>query len=577
MNKSHSSICRHALGFQRTETQQLMHMELIKKFFTMFLLTASSLAWSATENRSPTRVFLLGSGTPQSPWTVAIEQGLNTTLTQSDLPIIYYSDHLDAGRFNERKQYEVMYQYLQNKYAQQQPDIFIAAGPAASDFSRMYPDLFPGSTPILIQPNSDNYHDNAVIISPKLNYTSMVEEALRLSSPNQIYLIGDSIDSSDLHRMENLSKEIEAESRSYIPLVNLDLSSLLKAISQVPTDSTIFFTPIYREHEGKSLYPIQVLKRLHQVAKAPIFATSVTAIGSGTVGGHLYSPNELGIMAAEAVIDIVSNQPIDYSVDGFELVYDWNEIVRWNYRDKISLNSEIRFMPHSIWHEHQKETILIAAFLATLIALLVALTIYNRKLASVKFALFQERELLEQKVAERTQELSDLYKQAEKRARVDELTGISNRREFFELGELIHNQTTRTLIPYTIVMIDIDSFKHVNDSYGHAVGDKVIQSITTSITSVTRKSDVVARIGGEEFALILTNTPYDQVENLTERIRSTVENNHVESKKALISTTVSIGVAEYQLQDSHIGVVLARADKALYKAKESGKNRVVFW
>ena len=553
-------------------------MYLTKKFLSFLTLTILSALWAASTEASPTTVFVLGSGKSASPWTKDVNQGITKTLKQTNLPFIYYIDYLDAGRFDEVKQQDAVFNYLKTKFGQRTPDIFISAGPAASSFSLRYPDLFPSSKRILIQPRIDDTVQvgNAVVIDTEIDYSLMISEALRLSEPEQVFIVGDSIKPSDLHRLNNISNELEQAHISYQSLENKDLSTLLKEVSDIPSNSAVFFTPIYREHKGRGLPPVFVLKKLNEVASAPIFSTSVSELGFGSVGGYLHSPTELGMMAGEATINIINNEQIEYLHDGFELAYDWNEIERWGYQHKVSTNADMRFKQLSLWEEHQKEAIVITVFVIILTILLITLIIYNRKLNKVKNALSKERKLLEKKVDERTKELTVLHQEAEKMARVDELTGISNRRAFFELGGLTHSQTKRTNNPYTIIMIDIDWFKAINDTYGHAVGDCVIKNIANILTSVARKSDVVARIGGEEFAVILTNTPCDKVPLIAERIRVAAEQNTIQVNQQTVNATVSIGVAEYQPQDTGIDSVLARADKALYQAKESGKNTVTF-
>lgn len=125
-------------------------------------------------------------------------------------------------------------------------------------------------------------------------------------------------------------------------------------------------------------------------------------------------------------------------------------------------------------------------------------------------------------------------------------------------------------------MLDIDRFKNINDAHGHPAGDYLLQSIANTITSIVRKSDVTARIGGDEFAIILTNTTRNMVASLTEQIRVQVEEKIVQLDEHIVSATISMGCAEYQPEDSGIDSVLARADKALYRAKTVGRNKVVF-
>ncbi|MDB1122647.1 diguanylate cyclase [Vibrio algarum] len=555
------------------------NMYLIKKWLSIFILAIfASFKALSYETSQPTRIFFLGSGSSESPWTELVSQGVRKNLEQSTPPYVFYTDHLDSGRFDEVGQYNVMYRYLKNKFNNKTPDIFISAGPAASHFSMEHPDLFSNSTRILIQPKPHDVNgiDGAVIIDTEIDYSSMITEAIRLSNPVTFFIVGDTNKPSDLHRLKSITQELEQRGIIYKSLENKNLTSLLKEVSEIPSNNAVFYTPIYREHEGKGLPPVFVLKELHKVADVPIFATSVTELGFGSVGGYLHSPTELGMMAGEAVLDIIKGKPVGFSHNGFEFVYDWNEIIRWGYQSKISDKAQVLNRPPSLWEEHKKEAIILTAFLLVLVVLLIILTIYNRKLKAVKNALSKERKLLEKKVDERTKELSVLYQEAEKIARVDELTNISNRRAFFELGELIHNQTQRTSNNYTVVMLDIDEFKKINDTYGHAAGDSVIKNVAKALISISRKSDVVARIGGEEFAVILTNGTRQQSIEMAERVRSKIEKLRIQFGQYIIYTTVSVGVAEYQAEEISVGSVLAKADKALYQAKETGKNKVVF-
>lgn len=554
-------------------------MYVIKNTLSIFILVIlASFKVCSSEAPTPTRIFFLGSGSSESPWTEAVNQGIRSSLDQSVRSYVFYTDHLDAGRFDEVGQHDTMYRYLQKKFTNKTPDIFISAGPAASHFSIEYPDLFPNAKRILIQPKSYNINEvgDAVIIDTDIDYASMVEEAFRLSNPETFFIIGDTIKPSDSHRLESITQELELRGIHYKSLENKNLTTLIKAVLEIPSNSAIFFTPIYREHQGKGLLPIFVLKELHKVARAPIFATSVAELGFGSVGGYLHSPTELGMMAGEAVLGVIKDQPIEFSYDGFEFVYDWEEIVRWGYQSKITDNAKVRYRPPSVWEEHKGEVIALAVFLIVLIMLLMTLIIYNRKLKAIKNALSKERKFLERKVDERTKDLTILHQEAEKMARIDELTSISNRRAFFELGELIHNQTQRTGNIYTVIMLDIDDFKKVNDTYGHAAGDSVIKNVANALVSVSRNSDVVARIGGEEFAVVLTNATRQQAIEMAERARMEIEELRIQFDRYTLNPTVSVGTAEYQVEDKDVGAVLARADKALYQAKETGKNKVVF-
>lgn len=128
--------------------------------------------------------------------------------------------------------------------------------------------------------------------------------------------------------------------------------------------------------------------------------------------------------------------------------------------------------------------------------------------------------------------------------------------------------------PLCIIMADLDHFKNVNDTYGHLVGDKVLQDVAARMSAAVRDFDVVGRYGGEEFLIILTNTPIRRGQEIAERVRQHVgENNPIHANDVEISITISQGITEANREDN-VMTLIERADKALYKAKEAGRNCV---
>jgi diguanylate cyclase len=181
---------------------------------------------------------------------------------------------------------------------------------------------------------------------------------------------------------------------------------------------------------------------------------------------------------------------------------------------------------------------------------------------------------LEHSVHERTLELQDAIKRAETLARTDELTNLNNRRSFFHYGRFIYDQSRRSNKPFSIVMLDIDYFKKINDTYGHPAGDKALQAVSSTIEKVARVSDVPGRIGGEEFGLILPETTTQQAQLLAERLRQSISDLIVSRDQSSFKLTASLGVAQSTESDRSIDDIMVRADRALYDAKEQGRNRV---
>ena len=167
-----------------------------------------------------------------------------------------------------------------------------------------------------------------------------------------------------------------------------------------------------------------------------------------------------------------------------------------------------------------------------------------------------------------------LYARMEELATTDELTGLPNRRTFDErLEEVIarHRRAQRSL---GLIMLDIDHFKSVNDTYGHAVGDRVLEQVAGALENSVRQIDVPARFGGEEFAVILEEAERQEARMVAERIRSDVEAMTFEAASESFSCTVSLGVALWPSDAGEQEALVERADEALYASKEGGRNQV---
>jgi len=174
-----------------------------------------------------------------------------------------------------------------------------------------------------------------------------------------------------------------------------------------------------------------------------------------------------------------------------------------------------------------------------------------------------------------THELAIARADAERLARTDELTGMRNRRAFYELGELAMAQAKRYDDPIAVISLDIDHFKKVNDTWGHATGDETLRLVALIIQRTIRTSDIAGRVGGEEFAIVLPRATPEQALAMAERLRAAMEKAPLYHDRGEIHFTSSFGVAVRDAENDTIDRLLAEADKALYEAKEGGRNRVV--
>jgi diguanylate cyclase (GGDEF)-like protein len=165
-----------------------------------------------------------------------------------------------------------------------------------------------------------------------------------------------------------------------------------------------------------------------------------------------------------------------------------------------------------------------------------------------------------------------LFNQVQTLAVKDELTGIANRRRFFEIAGRDLAAAIRHDRPLTVLMVDIDHFKRVNDTHGHATGDDVIRVVATRLAERIRQTDVIGRYGGEEFALLLQGAGPETV--LPERLRASICDTPIPTRTGDLTVTVSIGLAFRHPDDSDLEGLLSRADRKLYEAKENGRNQV---
>lgn len=159
----------------------------------------------------------------------------------------------------------------------------------------------------------------------------------------------------------------------------------------------------------------------------------------------------------------------------------------------------------------------------------------------------------------------------------DSLTNTLNRRSLFQGLETLISETFWEDNDLSFIMIDIDFFKRVNDNYGHSTGDKVIIFLAECLRKHARSTDMVARFGGEEFCMVLPNTPVDEAIRLAETIRHTVETSHGEDYEKNLKITASFGVSTLSQTASNGETLLEQADQALYVAKNQGRNRVIRW
>jgi diguanylate cyclase (GGDEF)-like protein len=208
---------------------------------------------------------------------------------------------------------------------------------------------------------------------------------------------------------------------------------------------------------------------------------------------------------------------------------------------------------------------------------------------SVGLANVQLLETLENRVVERTRELASAYTVLEQSKQdlekvnetlrmmsiTDPLTGVFNRRHLLDVAAKLFNSAMRYGWELSVLLIDIDHFKLVNDTYGHAAGDRLLQEFAKAINASLRDSDVFGRIGGEEFVVVAPHAGLDAAKQLAERLQERVAQIDLKWDGPHVATTMSIGITLCDAADTSIQAPIERADAAMYMAKQQGRNRII--
>jgi diguanylate cyclase (GGDEF)-like protein len=185
-----------------------------------------------------------------------------------------------------------------------------------------------------------------------------------------------------------------------------------------------------------------------------------------------------------------------------------------------------------------------------------------------------KRSWLEEAVAKRTEELLIVNRKLMDLASEDSLTGVLNRRSFYEYAQHLIDLSRRQKTSFCFVLMDLDHFKSINDTHGHFIGDKVLVHFVSTIKPLLRTSDLFGRIGGEEFAIFLPDTDLDGSFQLAERLREIVGNSTLDVDGKSIAYTVSLGITSGEPDDRSVDELFKRADLKLYEAKDMGRDRV---
>ena len=554
-------------------TPSLNRSALLRLAAAFWLACACGLV--AAEERRVLVLYSLGADS-SSAWQRLVHKGLYDELGRSSQGVTpaIFEERFDANRVGEEKSQEGMAPYLASKYADTKLDAIVTENFVAARFLSSHPELFPGVPRHYVNHGREQWTPRDGMGYEVTSDYARAIGVIPLVAPNvrHVAVVGDKTSRGQLW----LDRVRDVMPR--FPGIRFEIwddgsvEELRHRAARLGRNSAIFMLASLREEGSTRIQPRELAMQLSSATKAPMFTHTESLVMPGVVGGFVVSGEAVGRMMARLLL----GQPAMTSqLQGY--YFDYPTARQAGLRN-IPQEAVLLNRPYNVWELYRWQIVAAGGLIALEGLLITALVLSLRSRRRAMADLASERNSLEDRVLQRTLELLQANRKLEELATTDPLTGIANRRKMTEQIAQELERARRFHHPLSLLMIDIDHFKRINDTYGHDVGDQAIVQTATMLTSQLRAVDMAARFGGEEFVLLMPETHIAVAVHAAERLREQASLLRVQAESGLeVGLTISIGVAAADpngMQDSPSSL-LVRADKALYRAKKEGRNRVV--
>lgn len=571
-----------------------MHHSLFRvdmKFWTVFVLI---LLPSLSLSKPAPTVLLLNSYHTQYPWTKQLTDGVVDALSNKIPSENVHVEHMDSRRFADGPSFQKkLKSLLTYKYKHYKPDVVITSDDFAYNFMLANRDeLFPDVPIVFCGVNvfdqvAFEQHDGITGILEGMEIEGNLKLIKRIQpSVNKVILLGDT---SGLGlSMTNYAKVIKKSWTD--PSLELEVwdtfsfEELHERVKTLPSTSAILMLAIHNDRSGRYFSYTSDLPKLTRVSSAPVYGMwGGVMLGNGAIGGLMNDPYDHGYEAGSIALEVLSGKNAsEIAVQPkarFKPEFDYNVLKKFNINlSLLPENSYFINKPVNVYETYKHEINVVIIFVIMLVIIIGGLLFYIRKRLEFEKQLDNLNKNLELKIKFRTkevnfrnQELEQAHQRMKELANTDVLTGLCNRRAAQKEVSTYIERAKFDGDPLCAALLDIDFFKQINDQYGHQVGDNVLVDFAQELRQAIRPSDRVYRWGGEEFLILLPNTPLTFSLNVCERILKNIESRQF---KQAGKVTASVGIADLKDADN-IDTLVQRADECLYKAKENGRNQVV--
>ena len=495
----------------------------------------------------------------------------------------FYIEYLDWKKYPTQKNIENMYANLRYKYGSKPIDLIVATDDKALELAIDYRQEQLKNIPIVFTGVSQDSFK--LLSNDEENITGVIEnidleptiQIAKLIKPdfNKIYTIHDFTESGIAMNKEVSStvKSIDA-SLNCIALPPMAVDDIIASVKELPSDSIVLITTFYRDAQGLIVENSEFASLISKYSNVPVFSLYDFYLGYGVIGGAVLQGSKQGELAAKLANDYFDDKELKSLTPVVdpktEVIVDYNEITKYKVDiNKLPKDTVILNKPLSFKESNPEAYYLVMTVIFLLIILVLSLIYYTRRLIRTKRQLESQNE-----------ELHDLYEQIynseeelKKLVYFDSLTKLPNRIALTnDIQEHVKQQESITA---ALMIIDIDNFKYINDTLGHHFGDEFLIEIAKIFLNLSSQSIRVYRIGGDEFAFLVTAS-MPQIEMAAQEIMNCFHK-PIYMDKIKIHTTLSMGIAVYPFAGKTVQQLLKNADIAMYEAKQRGKERYVFF
>ena len=479
-------------------------------------------------------------------------------------------EFMDTKRVNDEESLRLFHDSLKYRMEHVEPyDVVILGDDAALLFAMEYQEELFDSIPLIFEGVNDEDLVDSALENPyitgvieKLSVEKNIELGLAINpGAKRVVAVLDSTITGEAERQRFYSYADKFPDLIFSEINSSELptSRLRQAMRSVSQDSILIYVVMADDASGKQYTNQEALELLASLAKVPVLRMVEGGIGTGILGGNVVSMYESGRLAAQMAMDIIEGADITE----MEVVMD-SPNVYWvdaQVMEKFDISMSVLPEGATIYNESIS---FFQRYKAVLIPGIVVLLVLTVLILGVGVDNLRRRKLLDQ--------LESARKTIETASQHDFLTGISNRSKF--MSDL--TQLTNEKVPCTVIMMDIDDFKHINDSMGHTAGDEALQQVAQRMKEMESQILTPYRYAGDEFIMILRSSQGKIVEKTAYQCRQIFTKPFV-LNKTKTKICGSIGIASYPKDTEDMEELVIFADAAMYQVKKNGKNDFAFY